>query len=326
MSFTLFMQARQFVARGAGECDKDALTRIVNAVRQEWYSWYAKLPLFRFVQECFEVQTFPVDCSRCNETYLGITLPRDYDNVEALWFDGRRVEIFDRWRQWQYGMSQPCDCRLESFDMGEFATERDILLGCPKRIGFSALDSRDKGKRFAIQGLTEFGVPFKQDYHLTDVPQYTAPALKSLKQQGGIVKDLTVGRVVVSEEGGRVLSILAPDETIPTYRRIKITGLPDDCANVNVRAARRFTMLYDDFDVVETDNANAWEAMARAQRIEGKPQKDGADLQAIKADKALAMGLLSGDLSRKEGKSVRADLRVVSAPPFRTFRRNGWRG
>lgn len=310
MAFTFLANAKKMAAAGAGECSPELLAEVVNDIRQELYSWYEKLPLFRHAEECFQVQDFAVDCNRCADTYRGITLPRDCAAVEAMWFDNRRVELFDRWRQWQYGMSSPCDCGLQSFDMGEYPTERDLTLGQPRRLTFYAMDTRDEGKRIEFRGRDVFNREFRQPYRLTGEPMETESEIVSLERVGGVTKDLTLGRVVVQESGGRVLSIYAPEETVPSYKRLKITGLPDSCQYVNIRAARLFARLFDDYDVVETDNSQVWAAMARAQRLASKAVKDGNEIRSIAADKLLAENLLRGDNTRQNGKHNRTEIRV----------------
>lgn len=311
MSFTLLANAKQFVAGPSGEDDPDTLAKVVNAIRQEWYSWYERLPLFRFAEECFEIQTFAENCREtCPLTYRGFTMPNDYTTVEALWIDSRRIEFFNRWRQWQYGMTPPCQCGLQAVEVGRYSTERDLYVGQPSRITFSALDSRDKGKTIEIRGTLATGAPFHGRYTLDVTPQCTPDMLRAFSQVGGIAKDLTIGRVAIAEENGRLLSILNPRDTVPQFLRVKVTGLPDDATCLNVRAARRFSMLYDDGDVVETDNERAWAAMARAQRLDAKPVKNGDDVRSITADKGLAESLLRGDNSRDMGRSVQIDIRV----------------
>lgn len=325
MAFSLFLNAKRFIAGAAGECDDAALAEVVNGIRQEWYSWYEKLPLFRMAEECFQVQDFAVDCNRCHETYRGVTLPRDYAAVEAMWYDSRPVQLFDRWRQWQYGMSSPCECGLNSYDMGEFPTERDLQPGQPRRLMFWALDSRDVGKRLDLRGQDVFNRPFHGSYKLESTPQLTEVALVTLERQGGVSKDPTAGRVFLADETGRVLSIYAPEETVPTYKRSKITGLPDSCQYVNIRAARLFQELFDDYDVVETDNSQAWQAMARAHRLQNMPTKGAAEIKSIGADKLLAENLLRGDDVRLKGKHTVAEIRTAM-PLFgsRRLNRSRW--
>lgn len=313
-NFTTLGTVMQFVASPSGESEPDRLIAVVNAIRQEWFSWYEQLPLFRFAEECFQIQQFAEDCRTCDRTYAGIAIPNDYAAVEALWLEERRIEFFDRWRQWQYGMTPRCECGLSAVEVGRYPTERDLMIGRPARISFTALDSRDKGKGIDIRGTTATGVPFHGHYTLDTMPQCTPEILCQLSRQGGLGKDLTVGRVAIAEEGGRLLTLLNPQDTIPQFRRMKITGLPNGCEAVNVRAARRYVPLYDTGDVVETDNERAWAAMARAQRLDAKAVKDGNDVRSIGVDKGLAATLLRGDNTREMGRSVQVDIRVPMPP------------
>ena len=321
MRYTTLERAMAAAGKGYAESNPDKLIEVVNDIRQELYSMYSSVSQFARVQECFEVQTFCVGCNDGGVTYRGITLPRDYATVEAMWHDGRSVKLFDRWRAWQDGISSPCECGLKKFDMGDsFATERDIV-GASKLV-FVAQRSSDAMKRFTIRGMTVAGEA-EETFELSDASQSTKSVWVSIKE---IVKDQTDGGVVLAQENGRKLSIFGPEETVPAYKRIKITGIPDGCQHVNIMAAREYMPLYDERDVVETGNLRVWELMARYLKLDRKDGRDREEILSMEKYKADARALLLGDASRQEGKSTRTDMKVAS-PKFsnhglnRTLRR-----
>lgn len=326
MSYALFSKAKGWVSNGYGTCDDITLTEITNAIRQFFYSWYAELPVALDADECFQVQTFCVDCNRCDDVYRGITLPRHIETVEAMWFNNYTVQLFDRWRTWQQGMGEPHECNLAKYDVGHaFPTERDLIPNQPRVLWVKPMNSADRGKTVTIRGTAITGSPFEETLTLGAEPVKTTLPLRSIAKPGGVVKEPTVGRVIIGEDDGRILSYYAPDETVPAYTRIKITGLPAGCQFVNIRAARRFVELFDDFDVVETGNQNVWEAMARYLRLSKKPVKDADELRSMASDLSLAQKLMLGDKSRQTGKSTQADVRIMTPQLSRRTLRRTWR-
>ncbi len=316
MGLALLSQAKNWISSAYASADPDVLTEAVNAIRRELYAWYSEMNLFVTAEECFEVQRFCEDCRSCAETYRGITLPREFAAVEAMWFDSRPVKLFDRWRQFQQGMKSACDCGLSKYDMGDdFATERDIAQRCYLRI--MALMPDDLGKKLVLRGKTIHG-DAEIEVCLSHKPQLTELPWLSIDRAGGVSKDVTKGRVLIAEDNGRILSIYAPDETCPAYKRVKITGLPSDCQHVLIRSARNYVEVFDDKDVVEHDNQRAWEAMARALRIDRKQDRSRDDIQSQAIYISQAKAMLLGDKSRAEGKSARTDLRI-STPKLQNY-------
>ena len=322
MHYALLSQAQQWISAAYGTTDAAVLLEAVNAIRREWYAWFESTQLFVDIEECFEVQKFAFDCNDSRKCYRGITLPFGWESPSAIWFNDRPVQLFDRWRVWQNGIDSPRDCGLSKFDVADtFPTERDLSPGVPAKLTVTALDARDVGKKVVIRGTSIFNAPFQQEFELSLQPQATTYELRALAQPGGFVKGVTEGRVVLAVEGGRVLSIYSPAEQVPSYKRIRIEGLPDGCQHVNIRAARRYIELFDPFDVVESDNQVAWASMARALRLNQKSERTQQDMQSEAAYRTQCRGMLLGDKSRTEGKSTVTDVAFeVGAMPRRAQR------
>lgn len=312
MAYTTLSRAIQMVARGSGECG-DSLIDIVNRIRREWFNWYAELPLFLDVVECYRLNRFCFDCEDCRDSYLGITLPRECQTVEALWWNDWPVALESSWREFQTGIRPECDCRLQKLDMpGAFSTAADIRSGRPARLRVVAQNVADIGKTITIRGMAGHGAMVEQAFVLSTAPQLSNEAFRFITPRGGVVKETTTGRVVVAEEDGRLLGIYEPDETVPSYRRIKITGMPEECDVVNVRCARRYYPLIGENDVVETDNEPAWDAMARYLRSYRRSGKSGEELKEEQIYLATAKAHMLGDLARERGKATRSEVKFVT--------------
>lgn len=315
MNQALVSDVLDWLIEPSGECDRTKLITWLNQARERMYQLYAEIALFE-INECFEVQTFCVDCNACSDAYSGVTLPREYQTVEAMWYNDSPVELFSSWREWQRGMSPYCACGLEKVDVpGLFSSERDPLPKNPKRLSVHAMLTADIGKTVTIRGVDVFGVQRVQSFQLKLTPQFTENAMRSLAAGAGFTKTRTEGGVVLAEEGGRMLSVYAPDETMPGYKRIKISGIRANCARVNIRGARRYFPVFRESDVVECDNRTAFEEMTRFLKINRKQNKDRNDIAVSAHHFNQAKGALLGDRSREIGKSTSADLRIET-PSF----------
>lgn len=310
----LLSTIKPWVQTGYGTCDEDTLLDVINAIRREWYSWYQTTTLFIDVEECFEVQNFCEDCRTCAVSYRGITLPREYGAVEAMWWQDAPVALFDRWRQWQKGMAYR-DCGLEKHVMADnFPTERDILPRRPRKLKVVALSWGDSGKSVILKFRDIDGREVTETLALDGPgkPVFTENVASQISRPSGVIKQATNGAVLLGCDDGRILSIYAPDETLPQYQRIKITGLPSSCEQVFIRAARMFAPVFDDNHVVESDNQLAWEKMAQAVKIGRKPARDANEIRAESANRIQAREMLLGDKSRAIGKSTQASLNIKS--------------
>lgn len=314
MNYELAGTVLDWIEKPSNECDRTKLFDVLNRIRERMYMMYSKVPLFDLT-ECFEVQRFCLDCNNCHNVYLGVTLPRDYQNIEAMWFNDLPVELFSSWREWQHGISSPCECGLAKYDLpGSYSTERDIFPAYPKKIGAHLSNPADAGKKVTIRGKDAEGVERVEVLTLKASPQFTTHELRSIAKGTGVTKARTAGSVLLADEDGRVLSKYAPDETVPGYRRIKITGLNNCDRRVNIRGSRRFFPVYNETDVVETNNRMAFEELARFLRINDQQNKSGSDLQAAAGHMAQAMNALLGEKSRDTGKATNTSLNVIAVP------------
>lgn len=316
MNYTTFKQAKAFCSPGYGQCDDDALAEVVNTIRRHWYNWYQQVHLFIDAIGCFRVQRFCLDCNDCNLAYAGVTLPRDFQTVEAAWWNDWPLHLKSEWWEFQHGISHECDCRILKSDVpGSFSTVADILPNAPVQLLIAIENRADVGKRLKIRGTGSGGQPVSIEVVLSMQPQQTVEFFSSIAHRGGIVKDVTAGRVTLMDATGRIYGRYEPDETVPTYRRIKLAGLRDKCDVVNIRAARKFFPVVGDDDVVEMDNQPAWDAMARYLRSFRMADKTGGALQAEQNYLATAKAMIFGDVAREQGGGTQAEL-TIRTPKF----------
>lgn len=315
MAYALFSQAKTWVAEGYGECGEKSLGKVVNKIRAEMFNWYQELSLFLDAVECFQLQHFFMDCNTCQGGYLGVTLPRDMLTVEAMWWNDFPIQLRSSWREFQEGLSPECDCRLQKLDIpGFFSTALDVNARCPSKIAVVCSDPSDVGKVLKLRGTDFLGRGHSQEMIMGIQPTWTEVPMISIAR-GGVIKPRTESRVRLLDETGRMLAVYEPDETVPSYRRIKITGLHSTCEAVNIRAARKYFPIYGDDDVVETDNQPAWDAMARYMRLYEKSDKTREDIAVEQSHLKKAVTMMTGEKSRETGKGTAASLSFAT-PAF----------
>lgn len=326
--------AKGFVRPGSGECDDAKLTEIVNKIRRQMMNWYSEVALFVDVVECYCLQRYCADTSGKGEWFNGITLGRECAAIEAMWVNSWPVTLRSSWREWQNALSphseHGCEHGIQKYDLpGFFSTFADLIPGQPKRVRFRCDSPQDVGKKITVRGMTPAGVRCEYQMTLSTSPMETPEMLSSIDQQGGIVKDLTVGQVTLADSDGRLLGLYSPDETVPSMKRVKITGHHQGCGSINVRSARRYYPVYCNTDVVETDNQPAWDAMARYLRSFERADKTSDDVKVENNYLASARGHVLGDRAREEGKGTKADLKIATPGivPMRmrlSTMRQGW--
>ena len=122
MGYTTLGEALKWLEEPTGKTVKDNRCELVdklNRIRQHFYLLYGQIDLFMDGEECICVQEFPLDCN-CKESYLGITLPPEYDGVEAIWLNDVPIKMYDRWREYRAGIKSTCSTKLAMYDVAEF--------------------------------------------------------------------------------------------------------------------------------------------------------------------------------------------------------------
>ena len=247
--------------------EKSRMIDQANKIRRMFYDLYNEFEVEVDVEECFQVQNFGHCGERCDKDTAGITLPSYMNNVEAAWVQGCPLSLYSKWREYKVGVKTSPDCRRAVYDMpGRFATERDPLpAGALACVQLLAKDPADAGKKVKVIYKAAEGT--KAEY-----VELTRSGYKKLSSMASRILEVVLppdlrGSVVIAqadtaETDIRILSEYSPYEHVPSYRRIKITGLCGDEVVV-VRASRQYTDVFSDDDIVETDNRIAVEHAAR---------------------------------------------------------------
>lgn len=180
-------------------------------------------PLVGFVDLCVTAQC--------------ITLPREVETVLAVNIGGHPALGHDE--LFSFHLNGPGDfrasCSFDWFNTGTFPTYRD--LPCPARLIAFLTSAEDEGKQIRVFGFDDQNQPLRTQVNgewidgllVPTIFGYAVPASTDPKVSRitGIVKDRMVANVRLSSfdsstSSGTLLGIFEPDETKPSYRRIRI--------------------------------------------------------------------------------------------------------
>ena len=286
-----------------------------NKIRRIFYDLYREFEMEVDIEECFQAQDFS-HCAGCPPKTSGITLPPYMQTVEAAWASSEPLSLYGKWREYKTGLKCSSDNLRAVYKMpGFYATERDVCPYGAHCVGLMARDVDDKDKKVKVTYRSETGV-------ITEYVSLIFGGYRLLEQMAVEIKEVVLpaglkGSVVIAQKDGddkvRILSEYAPHELVPSYRRVKITGVGCDEVVV-VRASRCYTDLFYDDDVVETDNRLAIENAARYLFYSESGTGD-AILKKAEFHYAKMRDDLKGMNSRELGIAIDGDL--VHGPPVR---------
>lgn len=287
--------------------DRPEVLKYVNKYRQLLYTMYDKFKLFDNVFHCICVSEFPELCTGCGESsYQGVTLPNDVLSVEGVWSYGQPLVIHSRWRETHTGMSNTGP-RVNATEMAEkFCTERDLKKVCKIRM-FTEREE-DAGKLVHIDVISKSNRPQRIVMTLVGDGWAISPVpvrkIISVSLPAG-----RVGWVRLAQNDGYDLSIYAPWESVPSYRRLK---LPATCCKgtVIVQGVKKFQKICFDHEVVEVGNDLIIEAAARYFKY-GETTTETAEINRAMFDKSQLAELLNGLIARHRGNAIQ------DASPFR---------
>ena len=244
---------------------------------------------------------------------------------EAAWHNRHPVKLFNKWRECRSGLKFDDSCKIEIYEVaGRFPTEIDIQNnGCPTAIKFRVECEADVGRTAIVQYIDANG---RQEEEIIELHRdYSATEGQALKIEQVILDDQLQGGVKIAQMNGTIISEYGPEETVPSYRRFKVTGLKDD-SQIAVRANRKYIPLFFDTDTVETDNQLAIEEMARYFRLNDSSDAELKQQASIHAKNA--KGYLLGEKSRDLGKGSISQFRFNQGPirgsGLRKNRRCSW--
>ena len=261
-------QAREFLAPFVGSGLVSTNPKVVEAINEAIMRLLPKMPAegtiarFRF---CISNGT--------------ITMPREIQTLLAVNVDTTPVSIFSRWYEFlNYGPGTMDDNQSNSqdfIDLGDgFATHTDINTARPILVVAGA---EEQDKTIRIMGNDENGLEVRSDDGPGEAvkinklfPIYTAKKFSAITS---VVKPVTKGYVYLSAYEPVVLeryalAIYHPDETNPSYRRYRVTGVTTENVPITVTALVKlgYIPLSYDTDVLLIQNLAAIKIMLQAIR------------------------------------------------------------
>lgn len=334
MSYTTLGKALRFLERPSGKTiaqNRAELVELANRIRNERYMLYHRLDLEVNAEECFLLQEFCNKCDPCGGSYLGFTLPAHMETAEAAWLADIPLKIFSRWREYHTGVQQTESCRLSLIEVqGTYCTELDLPANKGVTVGFKCLLESDIDKEVRVKVETGAGEKLLKvkltnqgwvnlGYEIKEITHVILPL------------DLLGGVEVAYDSGGswKIISQYQPTEHVPSYKRMKITGVcKSNCKKdmpIYVVGLRRFVELCYDDDIVEFDSMRTWEEAA----LYFKHHDNGTDrdlLQKAQYHFMKFQDLILGEIAREHGKNRQDKINFTSSQPRRsrlvTKRRN----
>lgn len=280
--------------------DKPEIIKYVNKFRNVLYNSYASFELFNNVFHCIQVSTFKQDCTDCcSKCYEGFTLPPDIIAVEAIYNYGQPLTLNSRWRESHTGLGIGGCGRVNAVEMAEmFPTERDLQCGSTLKIFTEREEDADKCVHITVLTL--------QNKETTLTLRTISDGWAVTKQKVKKILSVSlppdrVGSIILAQNDGYVLSEYAPWESVPSYRRFKISGTCNGV--VLVQGTRQFRKIYFDHDIVEVGDDLVIEAAGKYFKY-GENTADANEIAV--ADRWLNnMGTqLNGLMARHRGKAT----------------------
>lgn len=324
MGYTTFGTLLGWLEEPCGLTVRDnraALVSKANDIRQHFYDLYEKVRLFLDAEECFCVQEFSPHCDRtCDKPFAGITLPEHVQQVEAMKVSGVPVTLFNKWREWKQGFVARVGCNVSAFDLGDgFCTERDIG-PCPQRVKIMALTQADCGKAVRLTYWDVNGKKVVEEIKLATSYAGSQTEVARFERPGGVVFPTAIaGGVVIAMDDPQstLLSEYYPGASVISLRRHRLAGA---CAGeiIQLRGSRRYTPMYYDWDVVETDNKQAFVEMALSFKFSRSQSVDPQILQKGVFHQNQAKNYLLGEQARDEGGGVVRQLKLLGTHKSRS--------
>jgi hypothetical protein len=267
-----------------------------------------------------------------------ITLPWNLERLDEIASENEIVMIQNQW--YEFSMSGPglverepgntvCDnnSNIQARDMGEgFCTFADI---CEPSYIKVQCDLSETGN-ILLQGLDENGYPIYTgtpeilgvNLALTSGTQ-TTQQFTSLQ---AVIKPITNGRiklysVSVATSEQKLIAVYNPSETVPNYRRYRLTGIfdnpqrPTHC-HFKTLCKLCYQPLLNDNDIVIPSNSNAMENVIIALNF-----RRNSDLKRSEEYFLKGIEILNKDLQEQQGSSELGSVNIQ----FRAFSGRGIR-
>lgn len=305
--------------------DRPEVVAYLNKYRNLLFNSYEDFKLFGNVFHCICISTFRERCATgsCDDpaTYQGFTLPADVAAVEAVWDSGEPLKIRSRWREAMTGIGL-VGPRVEVLEMAEqFATERDPNSICALKVWCER--DEDAGKHVVIEVIDGDWKTRKLDFELAAGGWVTVE--ERVREIRSVALPLgRTGSITLAQQDGYELSIYAPDETVPSYRRFKIASTCPAGA-VKIQGTRRFRSIYFDSDIVEVGDQLVIESAARFFKY-GENTVEANEIRTAAYHKSEMTNYLNGLVARHRGHAIQDQTPFKGRPlPRRTKKLPGYR-
>lgn len=280
--------------------ERSRVLELVNKYRNLLYNLYDEVKLFDEVNHCICLSDFREPCAiGCEPTYWkGFTLPYDVLSVESSWESGNVLTQRSRWRESLVGRMSPGSA-MEMFEVpGQFPTERDM--NSVQRLKVYAESHEDEGLVVTVKVIDADWKPQTLGFSLVGDGWVTVDhEVREILEVALPVSQ--VGGVTLAQEDNYELSIYAPSEVVPSYKRYRV-GVGCNAEAVLLQCTRRMLPLYFDTDIVEVGDQLVMESAARYFKY-GENSTDQKDIKRAEYDLAKMKESLAGLLSRTRGRS-----------------------
>lgn len=297
---------------------QEQLTNL-NDARRFFYSVHQRLRLDFYIEACFCVKQFCQSCFTCgtgeNLVYDGISLPNEMEQIEAGWVNDRPIPMYDKWFEYKHGIKMSGSSSLKFIDMGgDFPLEQDW--GCNRcaKLKFIALEEKDCNKVVTVRYVAPGGEDRIEQVKLSTGGSCIEGIAEKIHRPGGIVlpTGLEGGVIVQEAKTGQLLARLHPRITVPSFRRVKLTGACDG-GQIYIRATRKYTDLYFDWEVVETDNKLALLDAHRYLKAVGVASTDPGWMQKAALHNKNVENYLAGANQRSDGGGTVRSINILPA-------------
>jgi len=306
---TTVLEAGQIMAEAMGKDwirDRKEVVDYLNRFREDLYLMYSEFKLFTNKFYCLELQCYTHDCKNlknCDNTYWGVTIPEDIDGVLAVWEDDQPLRTYSKWWEARVGIvtrDNPQTHMSTTLVHQQFPTQRNLQRSIP--IQFLTDNIEDAGKVITITVDTVFDRRKEYKIELVGDGIVTIPtpvtAIHSV-----ILPSNLCGKVILLQEDGYELSEYSGYDTIPSYRRLKVSL---ECYNrcksgrILLHGNQKFKPIFFDSDIVEVGSRRILETAARFYRY-GENSTDTEQLRKASLEEAQLKRLLKGALDRQRG-------------------------
>lgn len=286
--------------------DRKEVVDYINRFREDLYLMYSEFKLFTNKWYCLELQCFTQKClPLCNcsgsDKYYGVTIPEDIDGILGVWEDHEPLRTYSKWWEARVGIvsdNRPQTHMSTTLVHEQSPTQRSLTKNT--RLNFYADNEDDTGKVITIVVDTVFKK--RVEYKVTLYGDNTVSIPEAVRHIHSVVLPSNLcGKVVLSQADGYELSEYSSYDTVPSYRRLKVS-VPCSSGKVLIHGNQKFKPVYFDSDIVEIGSRRILETMSRVYRY-GENSTDTDQLRKADMEDKKLKKLIKGALDRTRGNS-----------------------